>query len=305
MPGKEFEKQCFDWSDLQDASGYQAWRADKLAATERVLSEGPIKVGSLAEPTAEERNALMLRCRKVNFAWYSAPIIETDSEKTSIQLRSFTEKFGLNIAETHRSAGSDGIVALRVTDAPRQAGFIPYSNRRMNWHTDGYYNAPAERISAFVLHCAQQAASGGTNDLLDPELVYIRLRDHDPAFVAAMLHPQAMSIPENVEPDGQIRPVSVGPVFYPDPGTGRMQMRYTARTRSIAWRDDPTTLSAEAWLRDYLDRGDDLVFRVRLEPGQGLLNNNVLHNRTGFENSDTGGTRLIYRVRFSNRVGGL
>jgi hypothetical protein len=96
----------------------------------------------------------------------------------------------------------------------------------------------------------------------------------------------------------------VGPVFYPDPGTGRMQMRYTARTRSIEWRDDPATREAEGFLREDLAAGDPLARKIRLEPGQGILNNNVLHDRTPFANdASKGHERVIFRVRFHNRVG--
>ncbi|MGV6811816.1 MAG: TauD/TfdA family dioxygenase [Brevirhabdus sp.] len=305
MARKDVEIQDFNWIDLGSDQGYAEWRDHKIARVEKALLQGPVELKTLADPSESERAELMLRCRNTNFAWYSSPETPCDSEKMRISLRTFAKTFGLSIAEAHRSAEDGGIVALRVTEAAKQAGFIPYSNRAMNWHTDGYYNAPANRISAFVLHCVEQAASGGTNDLLDQEVIYIRLREHNPAYLAALMHPEAMSIPENTESDGSVRPVSVGPVFYPDPATGRMQMRYTARTRSISWRDDKTTLEAEAWLRDYLAQGDPLAMHVRLQAGQGVLNNNVLHNRTGFDNSNEGGTRLIYRVRFSNRVGGL
>jgi len=305
MTAKTLNNQGFDWADLTTEAGYGPWRTDKLKQAQSALDRGPVELSSLSDPTDSERAELVLRCRNTNFAWYSTPDVAADSENTRVSLRNFVAGLGLTIAEAHRSAEDEGIVALRVTNAKKQAGFIPYSNRAMNWHTDGYYNAPENRISAFVLHCVEQAAEGGTNDLLDPELIYIRLRDHNPDYLAALMHPQAMTIPENVEEDGAVRPVSVGPVFYPDPQTGRMQMRYTARTRSISWRDDPATQAAEAWLRAYLAKGDPLALHIRMQPGQGVLNNNVLHNRTGFENSDMGGTRLIYRVRFSNRVGGL
>lgn len=305
MTAKTLNNQGFDWADLTTEAGYGTWRADKLKQAQSALDRDPVELSSLSDPTDSERAELVLRCRNTNFAWYTTPDVAADSENTRVSLRNFVAGLGLTIAEAHRSAEDEGIVALRVTNAKKQAGFIPYSNRAMNWHTDGYYNAPENRISAFVLHCVEQAAEGGTNDLLDPELIYIRLRDHNPDYLAAMMHPQAMSIPESVEDDGSVRPVSVGPVFYPDPQTGRMQMRYTARTRSISWRDDPATQAAEAWLRAYLAEGDPLALHIRMQPGQGVLNNNVLHNRTGFENSDMGGTRLIYRVRFSNRVGGL
>ena len=112
-----------------------------------------------------------------------------------------------------------------------------------------------------------------------------------------------MSIPENREPDGSLRPESVGPVFFADRVTGRMQMRYTARTRSIEWRDDPVTLAAADRLREILNAGDPLMQTVRLGPGEGILNNNVLHNRTGFEDGATEqDTRIMLRVRFHVRV---
>jgi len=189
-----------------------------------------------------------------------------------------------------------------VSDETSKRGYIPYTTRAMNWHTDGYYNAPQDYIAGFVLHCVQPAADGGVNELLDPEIAYIRLRDRNPALLHALMHPRTMSIPENREPDGTLRPESIGPVFFADPATGRMQMRYTARTRSIAWRDDPATQEAEQFLREELGR-DPLITRLALTAGQGVLNNNILHNRTGFSDG-VGAGRLIYRVRFHNRVEG-
>ena len=175
----------------------------------------------------------------------------------------------------------------------------------MNWHTDGYYNAPQDYVAGFVLHCARPAISGGVNEVLDPEIAYIRIRDKSPEFVEALMHPQAMSIPENMEPDGRLRPESTGPVFFADPGTGRLQMRYTARTRSIEWRKDAATGEAQAFLREHLVNGDPLACKLSLKAGEGILNNNVLHNRTSFDDDDqAGGGRLIYRIRFHNRVEG-
>ena len=297
------QKQAFNWTVLDSATSYSKWRATKLSMAEKSLNLAPVALSDLANPSESERAEIAERCHSSNFALYSSPPAKDDSAVRG-QLRSFAQSFGLRIAEAHRSEGDQGIVALRVSDAPSQKGYIPYSTRAMNWHTDGYYNAPDNLISAFVLHCFQQAADGGTNDILDPEIVYIRLRDGHPAYLRALMHPQAMTIPENVEPDGSVRPASVGPVFYADAATGRLQMRYTARTRSIEWRDDTATLEAEAWLRDYLSTGDPLALHVRLRPGMGVLNNNVLHNRTAFaDGPETDTTRVIFRVRFHNRIG--
>ena len=43
------------------------------------------------------------------------------------------------------------------------------------------------------------------------------------------------------------------------------------------------------------------IFRLKLEPGMGLVCNNVLHDRTGFDD-DPEQPRLLYRARFLDRV---
>ena len=44
-----------------------------------------------------------------------------------------------------------GISPITVRDGPGPAGaFIPYTNRAIKWHTDGYYNPPERTIRAIV-----------------------------------------------------------------------------------------------------------------------------------------------------------
>jgi len=297
--------QEFRWSALDKADAYQNWRSAKLKVAETALDQGPVELESLEDPGESAGAEILLRCRNNNFAQYRVASPPRDERQAQLALRKFAAAFGLRIAEAHRSAEETGIVALRVSSDPSRRGYIPYTTKPLNWHTDGYYNAPGERISAFVLHCQEQALKGGENQLLDPEIAYLRLRDENPDYVRAMMHPQAMTIPANTEPNGKVRPESVGPVFYPDPDTGRLQMRYTARTRSIAWRDDPATQEAADFLRQLLTGGDPLALNVRLSAGEGILNNNILHNRTGFDDDQEAGRgRVVYRVRFSNRVKG-
>jgi len=45
-----------------------------------------------------------------------------------------------------------------------------------------------------LLYCAQDATEGGENQLLDHEIAYILLRDADPRFIEALMHPAAMTI---------------------------------------------------------------------------------------------------------------
>ncbi|MEJ2035340.1 MAG: TauD/TfdA family dioxygenase [Maritimibacter sp.] len=295
------EDNGFFWPSAKADDFYRKWRDARLAAAEDALSAGFVTISDLSAPTESEKNELIGRCERANLALYQADPTPDPRDN----LRAFANAFGLRIAEKHRSAGGDGIVALTESDAPGQKGYIPYSKRGMGWHTDGYYNAPGDQISAMVLHCARPAEDGGANQFLDPAVAYIRLMDENPDYLRALMHPEAMLIPENREADGSLRPVSIGPVFYPDPESGALQMRYTARTRSIAWRDDALTREAVAFLRQVLETPDPLTISLRFETGQGVLCNNVLHDRTRFDpKAEAKSQRLVYRVRFHNRVKG-
>lgn len=291
--------------DLGDNLSYAAWRAQKLERYPRSVEALRVPVADLTRPTREEKSALVARCVRANMAIYVTAPDSAAAGDTAMRkgLRQFASAFGLGSMEAHRSAENDGIVAIEVTDSQSKRGFIPYTNKPLSWHTDGYYNSPSAPIRAMLLHCVRPARDGGINALLDPEIAYIRLRDKGRALVAAMLHPEAMTIPESIEEDGSVRPVSTGPVFMID-AAGRLTMRYTARARNIIWRDDEDTGAAVALLNRLLTHEEEeLIIKYKMEPGEGLLSNNVLHTRTAFENDDSA-TRLLYRVRYRERIAG-
>ena len=80
-------------------------------------------------------------------------------------------------------------------------------------------------------------------------------------------------------------------------------MRYTARRKSVRWRCDATTEEAAARLLGIMDNDTTCVVRTRLEAGMGLVCNNVLHERTAFDDAD-GNARLLLRARFRERIAG-
>ncbi len=147
------------------------------------------------------------------------------------------------------------------------------------------------------------AAEGGENRLLDPEIAYILLRDADPRYVDALSAPDAMTMPANEEDPAAQRGAQAGPVFSFEDGA--LHMRYTARTRSIVWRADAATQAAVQRLREILDSDSPYVFRLRLAGGQGLVCNNVLHDRSEFTDAADapGAGRLVYRARYADRIG--
>ena len=256
------------------------WREAKLAAYPTCAEDFRVAVEDLAAPSKTEREAILRRVGRANFALYETNSNLADERETRGALVAFGKSFVLVAIEDHRSAEADGIVRIEVVEQGGQFGYIPYTDKRINWHTDGYYNfhGPGCSVQAMMLHCMRSADEGGVNRLLDPEIAYIRLRNSASGHIEALTHPQAMTIPKSVEACGRVRPENVGPVFFRRPRTSALAMRYTARKRNVVWRDDPATLRAVAALEAILN-SDPLIVEVRLKEGQGLICNNVLHDR--------------------------
>ncbi len=286
---------------------YQKWRDQKLADYPKTATELQVSVADLSQPTNHEITTITRLCSQANMAFFSSSSADSSADQSILRqsLLRFCNAFGLNTTEQHRSKGEDGIVPLEVAATGSRSGYIPYTDKPLSWHTDGYYNAADAKIRAMVLHCVTDAMEGGANELLDPEIVYCRLRDENPDYIEALMHRGAMTIPENTDPRSDFRPVSIGPVFSVGEA-GALQMRYTARARNIIWRDDATTTKARDCLKDIL-ASDPLIIRHKLRPGEGLISNNVLHNRTKFSDaaansSDGATTRLLYRIRYGERI---
>ena len=284
--------------DIDDASAYLRWRDGKLAHAITRTDELIVEINDPRALTATEHAALLDRCRRSNMAIYASRAKDIDE----IAVGQLGQQFGLTHLDANWLASEKGITRLTVgaDDELRQA-FIPYTNRAIKWHTDGYYNAPEQQVRSLLLHCAQSAARGGENGLMDHEIAYLMLRDANSDFIRALSAPDAMTIPERIDEQGVARPAQAGPVFSVDAASGALQMRYTARTRSIAWKQDATTLAAVAMLEKLLASDSPHILHARLEGGMGLLCNNVLHDRAAFtDNADA--PRLLFRARYLDRI---
>ena len=285
--------------DLADDTAYRAWRDAKLAAYPRSVDELVVPLADPRHLTTDEIEDLGLRCARANMAIYSAPHLPAGDKSIPKQLG---QQLGLTRLEGNYLADEDGLSS--ITPAGEEGGargdFIPYTHKPINWHTDGYYNTLDRRILGMTLHCAQDAEAGGENALLDHEIAYIQLRDANPDYIAALMQPDAMTIPARMDEDNVARPDQSGPVFAVDPVQGFLYMRYTARTRSIVWKDDAVTQAAVKALADIL-ANSEYILTARLRPGMGLICNNVLHTRSGFSDSPEH-RRLLYRGRYYDRL---
>ncbi len=281
-----------------NAEGYRRWREEKLRGYPRSATELLVELADPRALSESEYQALAERIAKANMAIY-ATTLGCDPDKSAP--RALAERFGLSHLDSNLLADDDGLTSITVSAAGDKPKYIPYTNRSINWHCDGYYNTGERQIRGMLLHCVRQAEEGGENLLLDPEIAYLELRDRDVAHVRALMEADVMTIPPGLDGEGKERGASIGPVFSWHEASGSLHMRYTARKRNIEWKQAANVQAALEALEDILEHSPYII-RARLEPGMGLLCNNVLHTRTAFRDAESGPQRLLYRARYFERI---
>jgi hypothetical protein len=282
-------------------AGYRAWRASKLADYPTRGEDLIVAVRDPRKLSDDEYRALWQRIAKTNMAIYATDLGEAEDKEALSRLAA---QFGLTHLDANWLADEDGISSLtpQEEDSQKRGEFIPYTHNRIRWHTDGYYNPPERRIWAMALHCVRAADVGGSNDLYDHELAYIALRDANPAHISALMADDAMTIPARCDEMGVARADEPGPAFQVD--CGMLHLRYTSRSKSIAWKQDAATLAAVQALDELLSRNPVGVFSLGLSPGMGVICNNILHTRSGFTDRREH-RRLLYRARYHDHLRNL
>ena len=296
---------------LNDPARYHRWRAQKLAQARRFVDAPPVEIRDPARLSGAELTALGERVAAMNFALYR--IGQGQGRALSHNaLKGLCRQVGFGRPAANPFSETSGISEIRVADNTRRGQYIPYTNRALNWHTDGYYNPPSARINGFVMHTVRPAPEGGENRFLDHEMVYLLLRDRAPALAACLFAGDVMTIPAGTAADDHgknlARAAQTGAVFsLTGGGSGggeRLQMAFTLRQRHIRWKPSPPVRAALAEIRAMLDHRDNphIVTR-RFAAGEGVISNNVLHNRAAFEDGDEAHPgRLVLRARFYDRI---
>lgn len=284
---------------MNSENAYRHWRDQKLKNYPQSKDQLLVEINDPLALNMNEKEKLLSICQKTNMVIYQTAILDDDKELP----KQLGRQLGLHHLDQNMLADDDGITSLGVMPGKHKRGYIPYSNKRLLWHTDGYYNDSSHQIKAMLLHCVRPAQSGGENSLFDHEMVYLLLREQDPILIKALMEPDVMTIPANQETNEINRPSQTGPVFMIDEKQGSLHMRYTARTHSIDWKNNDETIAAVKALTTLLASDCEYIFQHRLEAGQGIICNNILHNRTGFTNGEAvSDMRLIYRARYYDRV---
>ena len=192
--------------DPDDEAAYRSWRARKL---DRYPAAAGLPIVALADPralTGAERDALLDAIGRTNMAVYASPLAGVADKDIP---RRLGRQLGLDRLDRNWLADDDGVSQVRVAEGGTRSDFIPYTDRPIRWHTDGYYNPPARRSSAWCCIAWPMRQKVGATGLLDHEIAYLLLRA-SPDFVRALMRPDAMTIPERIDDDGTARPAKPG-----------------------------------------------------------------------------------------------
>lgn len=301
---------------LQHSDEYKQWREYKLNKAQTKHNKRILKLEK-APPHFYAIfliNEILTECEHDNYCLYSLADYENyNQEQTKQLIHQLAATCGLSKLDGNICADKDSLTSICQSQHNGQHEYIPYTNKKLSWHTDGYYNLPENTIHSMLLHCYQAANDGGESAFIDHEIAYILLRDENPDWIKALSQADAMTIPANILNGKIIRAEQSGPVFSLTP-QGRLHMRYTARLRNIIWKKDKTTREAVEFLQTLLsDRQDnqttasDYIIRHRLKAGEGIISRNILHCRSEFSDLNTDSSsdnsqRLLFRGRFYDEL---
>ena len=277
---------------------FSRWWDDRLARYRGGSEDLSVEIDNPLNLSANERHALAARVRDTNMAIYRC---RQPGNVDRAAIQALTSQLGLGKPDSNLCAADDGLSELEVNHSPTHQRYIPYSNRPIGWHTDGYYHTPERTIRAMTLHCVRPAISDGTLQVIDHEIVFGLLHRCDPRYTMALSQSDTMTIPANEAAGSGVRASVSGPVFSHNGDV--LQMRYSARKRNIIWKNDSVVREAIAALQEILDSCAELAVTHRLLSGEGLVCNNVPHRRDGFtDSSQPECARLIYRGRYTQAL---
>ncbi len=290
---------------------YLSWRDAKLMRLENIYKKSPPHFYGIIEegdsPSRDELANILKHCEDDSLSIYQIKDHENyDTAETKRIILSLANKLGLTKLDGNICADNDSLTSITHTDHAGQHEYIPYSTKRLSWHTDGYYNLPENTINSMLLHCAHPAIEGGESRFMDHEIAYILLRDENPEYITALMQPDVLTIPANILNGKEIRAAQTGPVFSLNT-QGQLHMRYSARKKNIEWKQDTPTLEAIAFLEKLFEDGPNPyskhIIKHKLKAGEGIICRNVLHCRTAYVDSDIPEKkRLLFRGRFYDEL---
>ena len=224
---------------------------------------------------------------KCNSCIYSSKI----ALKSNTNLLKFVESVGMRTYDRNNIESNE--ISTITPLENNKINYIPYTDKSLNWHTDGYYDKKS--IFSWLLHCVHPATHGGENYLLDHELAlreYV-LRHDD---INNLMSEDALTIPESK--DTSRSEISTY-IFSIKNQYKKLHMRFSMRKDNIG-----TSLKAGdavTKLKQIIENDcAKYSLTYKLQKNEGIITNNILHGRKAFKDDKV--KRKLLRIRSYERL---
>ena len=224
---------------------------------------------------------------KCNSCIYSSKI----ALKSNTNLLKFVESIGMKTYDRNNIESNE--ISTITPLENNKINFIPYTDKSLNWHTDGYYDKKS--IFSWLLHCVHPATHGGENYLLDHELAlreYV-LRHDD---INNLMSEDALTIPESK--DTSRAEISTY-IFSIKNQYKKLHMRFSMRKDNIG--TSPKAGDAVTKLKEIIENDcAKYSLTYKLQKNEGIITNNILHGRKAFKDDKV--KRKLLRIRSYERL---
>ena len=224
---------------------------------------------------------------KCNSCIYSSKI----ALKSNTNLLKFVESIGMRTYDRNNIESNE--ISTITPLENNKINYIPYTDKSLNWHTDGYYDKKS--IFSWLLHCVHPATHGGENYLLDHELA---LREYVLRYddINNLMSEDALTIPESK--DTSRSEISTY-IFSFKNQYQKLHMRFSMRKDNIG--TSPKAGDALTKLKQTIENDcAKYSLTYKLQKNEGIITNNILHGRKAFKDDKV--KRKLLRIRSYERL---
>ena len=174
---------------------YKRWKDKKLGSFTDNIDELTVQIVNPNNISKPEKSRVISLLSQNNLVFFK---IDDTKYKDKSSIKNLALQVGLGDYEFDSKSDLDGLTEISEhNNDPGISEYIPYTNKELNWHTDGYYNDDRNSINAWLLFCRAQAEDGGLNKFLDHEIAYILFNQKSSGLSELMLN-NTYNIPKNL-----------------------------------------------------------------------------------------------------------
>ena len=270
------------------SSEFKQWALEKEDNIPLNIDDLIVKIHDIILATLAEISNIIDKINRFNCCIYQSKA----GLNTQADLINFAQSIGMETYDTNNIHNSP-ISLIMSLETKNALNYIPYTNKKLNWHTDGYYDE--KPIFSWLLHCEEPAYSGGENYLLDHELAireYIIKYDN----LESLSSLDAFTIPGNTRAN---RGETKGYICDNDNEYKKFHMKFSMREKNMKLNEQSKTaiMRMKKIIKEDCKK---YCLTYKLSKNEGIVSNNILHGRNSFE--DGKAMRKLYRIRSYERI---